>query len=169
MPGRGSDLPVDGRGKRAALVVARFHDEIADRLVEGARAALIAAGVKDSDIDEYGVAGAFEVAPAIRQLLGQDPVPDLVIALGAVIRGETPHFDFVAGAAAEALQSLAVDANVAIGFGVLTTETAEQALARSDPAGLDKGGETARAALAQAGLYERLRESRSPVRGFRAS
>jgi 6,7-dimethyl-8-ribityllumazine synthase len=86
-----------------------------------------------------------------------------------VIRGETPHFEFVASAAAEAIQSLAVDANVPIGFGVLTTETAEQALSRSDPDGLDKGGETARAALAQAGLYERLRENRSPVRGFRAS
>lgn len=169
MPGKGTSLPADGRGKRAALVVARFHAEIADRLVAGARAALIDVGVEDSDIDEFGVAGTFELAPAIRQILGLDPVPDLVIALGAVIRGETPHFDFIAGAAAEAIQTLAVDANVAIGFGVLTTETVEQALARSDPDGLDKGGEAARAALAQADLYARLRDHRSPVRGFRVS
>lgn len=169
MPGKGTSLPADGRGKRAALVVARFHAEIAERLVAGARTALIDAGLEDSDIDEFGVAGAFELAPAIRQILGLDPVPDLVIALGAVIRGETPHFDFIAGAAAEAIQTLAVDANVAIGFGVLTTETVEQALARSDPGGLDKGGEAARAALAQADLYERLRDHRSAVRGFRVS
>ncbi|HET9581633.1 MAG TPA: 6,7-dimethyl-8-ribityllumazine synthase [Gemmatimonadota bacterium] len=169
MPGKGTPLAADGRGKRAVLVVARFHAEIADRLVAGARAALVDAGVEDSDIDEFGVAGAFELAPAIRQILGLDPVPDLVIALGAVIRGETPHFDFIAGAAAEAIQTLAVDANVAIGFGVLTTETVEQALARSDPDGPDKGGEAARAALAQADLYERLRDHRSPVRGFRVS
>lgn len=169
MSGKGPDLPVDGRGKRAALVVARFHDEVADRLAKGARAALVAAGVRDSDIDEHGVAGAFELAPAIRQLLGLEPLPDVVIALGAVIRGETPHFDFVAGAAADAIQGLAVDASVPIGFGLLTTQTVEQALARSDPDGLDKGGEAARAALAQADLYERLRERRSPVRGFRAS
>lgn len=169
MPGKGTSLPADGRGKRAALVVARFHAEIAERLVAGARTALIDAGLEDSDIDEFGVAGAFELAPAIRQILGLDPVPDLVIALGAVIRGETPHFDFIAGAAAEAIQTLAVDANVAIGFGVLTTETVEQALVRSDPGGLDKGGEAARAALAQADLYERLRDHRSAVRGFRVS
>jgi 6,7-dimethyl-8-ribityllumazine synthase len=87
-----------------------------------------------------------------------------------VIRGETPHFDFVAGAAARGLQQLAGEINVALTFGVLTTDTLEQARERADRARGDKGGEAARAALEQADLFDRLREGRkSTVRGFRLS
>lgn len=162
-------MPVDGRGHRVALVVARFHAEIADRLVAGARRALVAAGVEDDHIEELSVAGAFELAPAIRQVLSQEPEPDVIVALGAVIRGETPHFDFVARAAVDAVQRLAVEVNVPIALGLLTTETLEQATRRADPDGMDKGGEAARAALAQAMLYDRLRGTRAAVRGFRVS
>ena len=169
MTGKGTGFPVDGRGRRAALVVARFHDEIADRLLAGARAALTSAGMAEEDVEELPVAGAFELAPAIRQVLSQEPEPDVVVALGAVIRGETPHFDFVAGASVDAIQRLAVEVNVPIGLGLLTTDTAEQALRRADPDGLDKGGEAARAALAQAALYDRIRATRPPVHGFRVS
>ncbi|MGH7571122.1 MAG: 6,7-dimethyl-8-ribityllumazine synthase [Gemmatimonadota bacterium] len=169
MSGKGAGLPVDGRGRRVALVVARFHGEIADRLVAGARAALQAAGVEASDIDELSVAGAFELAPAIRQALSQEPEPDVIVALGAVIRGETPHFDFVARAAVDAVQRLAVEVNVPIALGLLTTDNLEQATRRADPDGLDKGGVAARAALAQAALYDRLRATRSSVRGFQVS
>lgn len=169
MTGKGDALPIDGRGRRVALVVARFHGGIADRLVTGARKALLAAGVEDEQIDEHSVAGAFELAPAIRQVLSQEPEPDVIVALGAVIRGETPHFQFVAGAAVDAVQRLAVEVNIPIGLGLLTTETLEQAVRRADPDGMDKGGEAARAALAQAMLYDRLRAMRAAVRGFRVS
>ncbi len=169
MTGKGAELPIDGHGRRVALVVARFHAEIADRLVAGARAALRSAGVEESRIDELSVAGAFELAPAIRQVLSQEPEPDVIVVLGAVIRGETPHFDFVSRAAVDAVQRLAVEVNIPIALGLLTTDTPEQATRRADPDGLDKGGAAARAALAQAALYDRLRATRAAVRGFQVS
>lgn len=161
---------VSGAGRRVALVVSRFNEEIGRELAAGARAALLRADVAGTDIHEYEVAGAFELAPACRQVIAVGPEIDAVIALGAVIRGETPHFDFVAGAAARGLQRLALEVNVALSFGVLTTDTLDQARERADPARGDKGGEAARAALLQAALYERLREGAKPtVRGFRIS
>lgn len=162
--------PVSGKNRRVALVVARYNEDITRELAAGARAALLAAGVAEADIYEYQVAGAFELAPACRQLVAVGPEVDAVVALGAIVRGETPHFDFVAEAAARGLQQLAGEINVALAFGVLTTDTLEQAKARAERARGDKGGEAARAALEQADLYDRLREGRkSTVRGFRLS
>lgn len=162
--------PVSGANRRVALVVSRFNAEVGRDLLAGARAALADAGVAEKDIYEYEVAGAFELAPACRQVVAVGPEVDAVIALGAVIRGETPHFEFVAGAAVRGLQRLAGEINVALSFGVLTTDTLEQARERADPGRGDKGGEAARAALEQAGLFERLREGGKPtVRGFRIS
>lgn len=162
--------PVSGENRRVALVVARFNEEITSELTAGARTALLEAGVAEEDVYEYLVAGAFELAPACRQVVAVGPEVDALVALGAVIRGETPHFDFVAEAAARGLQQLAGEINVALTFGVLTTDTLEQARERADRARGDKGGEAARAALEQADLYDRLREGRkSTVRGFRLS
>lgn len=158
---------VDGRGKSIALVVAQFNADVTAELVAGARAALLEAGVAEDDLTVYEVAGAFELAPACRQVLGAAPEIDAIVALGAVIRGETPHFEFVAGVATQALQALAVDASVPVVFGVLTTDTREQALERARPGHGDKGGEAARTALVQAALYDRLRDGRPAVRGFR--
>lgn len=162
--------PVSGENRCVALVVARFNEEITRELAAGARAALLEAGVPEEDVYEYLVTGAFELAPACRQVVAVGPEVDAIIALGAVIRGATPHFDFVAEAAARGLQQLAGEINVALAFGVLTTDTLEQARERADRARGDKGGEAARAALEQADLYARLREGRkSTVRGFRLS
>jgi 6,7-dimethyl-8-ribityllumazine synthase len=161
---------VSGEDRRVALVVARYNEEITRELAAGARAALVSAGVAEADVYEYQVAGAFELAPACRQLVAVGPEVDAVVALGAIVRGETPHFEFVAEAAARGLQQLAGEINVALTFGVLTTDTIEQARARADRRGGDKGGEAARAALEQAELFDRLREGRKPtVRGFRLS
>ena len=161
---------VSGANRRVALVVSRFNAEISRELAEGARAALRESGVAEGDIYEYEVAGAFELAPACRQVVAVGPEVDAIVALGTVIRGQTPHFDFVARAAAEGLQRLAGEINVALAFGVLTTDTLEQSRERADRARGDKGGEAARAALEQADLYDRLREGRkSTVRGFRLS
>jgi 6,7-dimethyl-8-ribityllumazine synthase len=168
--GTSAEQRVSGTNRRVALVVARYNEEITRELAAGARAALLSAGVAEQDIYEYQVAGAFELAPACRQLIAVGPEVDAVVALGAIVRGETPHFDFVAEAAARGLQQLAGEINVALAFGVLTTDTLEQAEARAARARGDKGGEAARAALAQAELYDRLREGRkSTVRGFRLS
>ncbi|HET6638616.1 MAG TPA: 6,7-dimethyl-8-ribityllumazine synthase [Gemmatimonadota bacterium] len=168
--GTSAEQRVSGTNRRVALVVARYNEEITRELAAGARAALLSAGVAEQDIYEYQVAGAFELAPACRQLIAVGPEVDAVVALGAIVRGETPHFDFVAEAAARGLQQLAGEINVALAFGVLTTDTLEQAEARADRAHGDKGGEAARAALEQAELYDRLREGRkSTVRGFRLS
>jgi 6,7-dimethyl-8-ribityllumazine synthase len=161
---------VSGKDRRVALVIARYNEEITGELAAGARAALLGAGVAEGDIYEYQVAGAFELAPACRQLVAVGPEVDAVVALGAIVRGETPHFDVVAGAVARGLQELAGEINVALAFGVLTTDSIEQAKARADRGQGDKGGEAARAALEQAELYDRLREGRkSTVRGFRLS
>lgn len=170
MTGRGRALEVDGTGRRVALVVARYNDDVTTALADGARAALEGAGVAADDIPVYEVPGAFELAPTARQVVALVPDLDAVVALGAVVRGETPHFDFVAAAAARGLQDLASDVDVPVIFGVLTTDTREQALERARADGLDKGGEAARTALAQVALYDRLKDTpRARVRGFRLS
>ncbi|HUP18592.1 MAG TPA: 6,7-dimethyl-8-ribityllumazine synthase [Gemmatimonadota bacterium] len=165
--GEAPELSVDGTGRRIALVVARFNEDVTSALAAGARAALVGSGVADSDILEYHVPGAFELTPACRQVIAQDDSLDAIVALGALIRGETAHFDVLADAVTRALMDLAVELNVPLAFGLLTAESRAQAEERADPARLDRGGEAARAALAQCALFRELAERRGPVRGFR--
>lgn len=166
--GTGPDLKADGEGRAVAIVAARFNEAITDEMVAGARDALAAAGVAEEDVHEYRVPGAFEIAPTIRQVLAYGPKVDAVVALGAIVRGETPHFDHLSAAVTAALQELANEINVPLAFGVLTADTGEQAEARADRSRLDKGGEAARAALVQIAAYETIRESRgSGLKGFR--
>jgi 6,7-dimethyl-8-ribityllumazine synthase len=165
--GTGSDFQVEGRGKRVALVVSRFNEPVTAELAAGARDALAAAGVAAGDVEEYHVAGVFELAPACRQILSADREVDAIVALGALVRGETSHFDVLARAVAQALQQLANEITIPLAFGVLTSDTLDQAEARADRKGLDRGGEAARAALAQAALYDKLQGRRPAVRGFR--
>lgn len=167
--GTAPEISVSGQGRRVALVVSRFNEDVTAELVAGAREALAQAGVAENDISEYSVAGAFELAPGCRQVLAYGPEVDAVIALGTVVRGETPHFTFISQAAAQALQTLATESNIALAFGLLTTDTHDQALERASRSGGDKGGEAARAALGQAALYEQLRSRQPAVRGFRLS
>lgn len=161
-----ADFEARGEGKRVALVVSRFNEDVTSELLEGARAALQAAGVAGDDIDVYPVAGAFELAPACRQVVNRGVEVDAIVVLGAVIRGETPHFTFISAAATQALQELANEIEIPLAFGLLTTDTREQAVQRAGRGHGDKGGEAARAALAQAALYERLRGREPAVRGF---
>ncbi|HZA66319.1 MAG TPA: 6,7-dimethyl-8-ribityllumazine synthase [Geminicoccaceae bacterium] len=140
--------PVGGRppGDRPHLLIveARFYDEISDRLLEGARRALEAGG---ATFDRVIVPGALEIPAAIRLALdGADY--DAFVALGCVIRGETSHYDIVAGESARGLTELAVQRGALIGNGILTTDDGQQARVRADPGGKDKGGAAARAALA---------------------
>ncbi|HEY1653578.1 MAG TPA: 6,7-dimethyl-8-ribityllumazine synthase [Candidatus Tumulicola sp.] len=132
-------------GKRFAIVAARFYGDLADRLVDGARRALRDCGVAEGDVDVFGVPGCFELPLACRNLFETQRYHAMV-ALGAVVRGDTPHFEFVAGECARGLMDVQLATGVPIGFGVLTTDTYPQAEERADPKGGDKGYDAAIAA-----------------------
>ena len=134
------------------IVEARFYDEIADLLLAGARRALAAAG---ATFETATVPGALEIPAAIRLALEHGGY-DAYVALGCVIRGETSHYDIVAGASARGLVDLAVQRGALIGNGILTTDSGAQARVRAAPDGRDKGGDAARAALALLQLKARF-------------
>jgi 6,7-dimethyl-8-ribityllumazine synthase len=144
-----------GTGLRVCLVASRFNEEYGRLLLEGARRALLGAGVAEDDIEHVSVPGAFEIPGAAARRLELGGI-DALIALGAVIRGETTHYDLIAGECARGLAELARASRVPVIFGVLTTETEEQALERAHPARQDKGGEVARAALEMVHLHREL-------------
>ena len=135
--------------ERVALCVARFYPELADKLEAGARGALADAGIED--VDRFDVPGAFEL-PLAAMALAKTRRFSCVVALGCVIRGETPHFDFVAGEAASGLQLAAIETGVPVSFGLLTCETKAQAEAR-----VGRGADAARAALEMADLFTQVR------------
>ena len=144
-------------GARILIVEARFYDDIADALLEGATRALTAAGV---DWDVVSVPGSLEIAPAIAIALDSRRAKrkpyDGVVALGCVIRGETSHYEIVACESARALMELSVARRIPIGNGILTVDTDAQAWVRARPQEEDKGGGAARAALALVRLQRRL-------------
>jgi 6,7-dimethyl-8-ribityllumazine synthase len=147
-----------GNGQRIGIVVSRFNDLITERLLAGARASLLDHGVNDEDIDVAWAPGAWELPLAAQHLIAQRGCV-AIIALGCVIRGDTPHFDFVAGAASTGLSSLSAQSGVPIAFGVLTTDTMEQALARAGGKAGNKGWEAALAVLEMIDLIRKLESS----------
>ena len=140
---------------RIALVVSSYHDFVTSGLERGARSALRAGGVDDEAIVTFAVPGAFELAQAAHRLAVTGGWQGIV-CLGCLIRGETPHFDYIARATADGIMRAAQDTGVPVTFGVLTTNTAEEALARSAEGASNKGREAATAALAMATLYAQL-------------
>ena len=144
-----------GAGRRIAVVVARFNESITQRLLDGAMDALTRHGIAFEDIDVLWVPGAWEVPFAARRALGSDRY-DALVALGAVIRGDTPHFDFVAGECARGLAQASADLDFPVAFGVLTCDTMEQAEARAGGTHGNKGWDAALAALEMADLFGRL-------------
>ncbi|MDT0618766.1 6,7-dimethyl-8-ribityllumazine synthase [Salinisphaera sp. P385] len=148
----------DASGARFAVVATRWNDAIVDLLVDGALEVLRDAGVDDADITLIRVPGAFEL-PLVCDRLADSGDYDAVIALGAVIRGETPHFDFVAGECARGLAAVAVENSIPVTFGVITADTMEQAEDRSRP-GEDnnKGIEAASAAVEMVGILRQIDE-----------
>lgn len=137
-----------------AIVVARYHERLTLRLHEGARDACQAAGITPDDLDTLWVDGAFELGVAVAAAASSGKYR-AVVALGVVIRGETPHFDFVAGETSAALSRVATETLVPVGFGLLTCDTMEQAAARSGGAAGNKGREAAEAAIRTASLLAR--------------
>lgn len=144
-----------GAGLRFAVVASRFNEAIVGRLVEGALDGLRRHGVDESRIDVAWVPGAFEL-PVVAQKLALTGSYDAVITLGAVIRGATGHYDFVAGQCAAGIQRVQLDTGVPVVFGVLTTDTIEQAVERSGAKAGNKGFEAASTAIEMANLMASL-------------
>lgn len=141
-------------GCRFCLVVSRFHELVTDQLLDGARSALVERGIPPEAIDVVHVSGAWEIPSAVRWAAARDY--DAFVALGCVIRGETPHFDYVCHGVVTGLEAAARDLDVPIGFGILTTDDLEQALQRVGGTHGHKGEEAAAAALELCALRRSL-------------
>lgn len=147
---------LDARGLRFGLVVSRFNEFVTGRLLAAAVETLTTAGAADEALVVVHVPGAFEVPLAARALASSGRV-DAVICLGAVIRGETPHFEYISAEAARGIARVALDTDLPVVFGVLTTDTAEQALARAGAGERNRGADAARTAIEMATLMRALR------------
>jgi 6,7-dimethyl-8-ribityllumazine synthase len=143
------------RERRVAIVAARFNDFVVESLLKGARAAWYERGGAAQDLTVVRVPGAFEL-PVVARKLASSGRYDAVVALGCVIRGDTPHFDYVAGEAARGLQLAGLETGVPVIFGVLTVESLEQALERAATTAGNKGGEAMASALEMAAVMARL-------------
>ena len=142
-------------GAKFGIVISRFNEFISSKLLDGAVDALTRHGAAEDNIDVYWVPGAFEVPPIARMLAGKGDYA-AVICLGAVIRGATPHFDYVAAEAAKGIAQVAMGSETPVAFGVLTTDTIEQAIERAGTKSGNKGADAAMAAIEMADLCGRL-------------
>lgn len=145
----------EARGRRFAIVAAHFNEVVTSKLVEGAAACFRAHGVAEDDVVVVWVPGAFELPLAARRL-AETGLYDGVACVGAVIRGETAHFDFVAGECARGLQDVALRTGLPLGFGVLTTEDMDQAMDRAGGKHGNKGWDAATAAMQMAAVLDDL-------------
>jgi len=152
--GLSEDQP-SARDRRVAIVAARFNDFVVASLLKGARAAWHERGGAAQDLTVVRVPGAFEL-PVVARRLASSGRYDAVVALGCVIRGDTPHFDYIAGEAARGLQLAGLETGVPVIFGVLTVESLEQALERAATTAGNKGGEAMESALEMAAVMARL-------------
>ena len=142
-------------GLRFGIVASRFNDFIVDRLLAAAVETLAQAGADADDLDVVRVPGAFEIPLALKLMAAADRY-DGLLALGCVIRGETPHFDYVAGEASRGATDVSLEYRIPVGFGILTVDTIDQAKARSGPESSNKGAEAALAVIEMANLRRRL-------------
>jgi len=146
---------VDATGLKAALVASRFNDFIVSRLVSGAVDALVRHGAEEGDITVIRVPGAFEIPQVVSAAAGSGKY-DVVIALGTVIRGSTPHFDYIAAEVAKGVAQTALGSRIPVSFGVLTTDTIEQAIERAGSKAGNKGAEAAMAAIEMANVFKEI-------------
>jgi 6,7-dimethyl-8-ribityllumazine synthase len=151
---------LDARGMKFAVLVAKFNSFISDRLLDGAMNALERTGASADDIEIVRVPGSWEL-PVVAAEIARQKRHDAVICLGAVIRGDTPHFDYVAGEAAGGLARIALETGTPVIFGVLTTNTLEQAIDRAGAKSGNKGFDAALTAVEMGDLMRRLREKSS--------
>ena len=162
--------PVIHRGKanaegfRFAIVASRWNDFLTSKLVDGAVDALASAGTSEGDVEVFMVPGAFEL-PLAAKKAAESGKFDAVIAIGVVIRGETPHFDYVAGEAAKGVSNVSLETGIPVMFGVVTTDTVEQAINRSGLKAGNKGYEAAMAAIEVANLYREMASTENKGKG----
>ena len=148
---------LDARGKKFAIVASRFNEFIVSSLIHGAEGAIVQLGGSSDDITIYRVPGAFEIPGVAAKLVDGDF--DAVVCLGAVIRGSTPHFDFVAGESAKGVARLSVRSAIPVINGIITTDTIEQAIERAGTKAGNKGVDAAFAAVDMVQLYAKIRGS----------
>jgi len=146
---------LNATGKKFAVVVSRFNEFITGKLLDGAIDCLTRHGAADGDIDVCWVPGSFEI-PAIARRLARGNKHSAVVCLGAVIRGQTPHFDYVAGEVSKGVAQVAMESDIPVTFGVLTTDTIEQAIERAGTKAGNKGADAALAAIELANLAGKL-------------
>jgi len=146
---------LQAKGLKFGIIVSRFNDFITSKLLDGAVDALVRHGAKDADIEVVKIPGAFEI-PLIAKKMAAKGTYDAVICLGAVIRGATPHFDYVAGEVSKGVAVAALDTGVPISFGVITSDTIEQAVERAGSKAGNKGWDAAITAIEMAQVIKKL-------------
>jgi 6,7-dimethyl-8-ribityllumazine synthase len=145
---------LQGKGVKVSIVVSRFNSFITDRLLDGALDALKRHGVEEKGITVIRVPGAFEIPLGVRRAAGEKV--DAVIALGALIRGGTPHFDYLSAEVTKGVAQVTLETGIPVSFGVLTTDTVEQAIERAGTKAGNKGAEAAQSALEMVSLLRRM-------------
>ena len=143
------------RNKKFALVAGRFNSFVVEHLINGAKDALLKHGADETDIELFYVPGAFEIPLALKKTAMTGRY-DAIVALGAVIRGGTPHFEYVAGECVKGISQISLDSEIPIAFGVLTVDTVEQAIERSGANSENKGAEAAESVIRMINLLEKL-------------
>lgn len=144
-----------GAGKRVAIVASRFNDFLVQSLIKGAADCLVRHGAKEDDVTVVRVPGAFEIAP-IAQMLAESDKYDAIVCLGCVIRGDSPHFDYVAGEASKGVARVAAKTGIPVIFGIVTAENIEQAIERAGTKAGNRGADAALSALEMIDLYAQI-------------
>jgi len=147
---------LDAKGCRFGIIVSKYNEFVTSRLLAGAMDVLVEAGADKDSIDVAYVPGAYEI-PLVAREFGKSGRYDAVICLGAIIRGETPHFEFISAETSRGIQRAALESSVPVIFGVLTTDTGKQALERSGEPERNRGSEAARTAVQMADLMRKVR------------
>jgi 6,7-dimethyl-8-ribityllumazine synthase len=145
-----------GKGLKIGIILSRFNNFITNRLLEGCIDALKRHSVEESDIDVYKVYGSFEIPAVARKVVNLKKY-DAVICLGAIIRGETPHFDYVAAETSKGIAQVSLDSDIPVIFGIITADTVEQAIDRAGLKDGNKGADAAVAAIEMANLYKSMK------------
>ncbi|MFH1230789.1 MAG: 6,7-dimethyl-8-ribityllumazine synthase [Planctomycetota bacterium] len=146
---------LNATGKRFAIIVSRFNELITQRLLDGAQDRLIRSGVKKENFDIVWVPGSFEI-PLIARKLVRTKKYDAIICLGAIIKGDTPHFDYIASESAKGIAQVSLESGIPIEFGIITAETAEQAMERAGIKRGNKGAQAAEAAVEMVNILDQL-------------